>query len=348
MVAEGPRHLPAPSSNLLLEISFCRLLASCEEIAAGQDKGREDLRQWQTSPTYHHVSTPYNAPFAFENQTILIVITTSTVDLFLLILFQQYIETLQEQLADLEDSGRIHPTTLETYRKRIGSLSSSLRRAEVSDLCRLLAPLQSTAAAAATVGAPSTAPNAAPAPDTHTHIRPTLPVAAVTVPKPGPTTTKEGKTAIATLPALKPIALSDTAKSKLNTQGRVQEFLTDELADLAAAMKSNTLAMEAKVKERGTLLDGTEAALDKSGAETKIAASRATVAHRRGRRNFCFTFLVLFIIGTAFVGMYLFIRITSITGYKAAKMARTAATITPPPPSSSQPFDDHLETHSEL
>jgi len=51
----GAQRLPAPSSNLLLEISLCRLLASCEEIAAGQDKGREDLRQWQTSPTYHHV-----------------------------------------------------------------------------------------------------------------------------------------------------------------------------------------------------------------------------------------------------------------------------------------------------
>jgi hypothetical protein len=53
MGVSGAQRLPAPSSNLLL--SFCRLLASCEEIAAGQDKGREDLRQWQTSPTYHHV-----------------------------------------------------------------------------------------------------------------------------------------------------------------------------------------------------------------------------------------------------------------------------------------------------
>ena len=48
--------LPPPSSGLLLELSFRRLLASCEEIAGGQDKGREDLRQWQTSPVFHHVS----------------------------------------------------------------------------------------------------------------------------------------------------------------------------------------------------------------------------------------------------------------------------------------------------
>lgn len=63
MGAPGAHHLPAPSSNLLFEISFCRLLASCEEIAAGQDKGREDLRQWQTSPTYHHVSRTSKALF---------------------------------------------------------------------------------------------------------------------------------------------------------------------------------------------------------------------------------------------------------------------------------------------
>lgn len=63
MGVQRAERLPAPSSNLLLEISFCRLLASCEEIAAGQDKGREDLRQWQRSPTYHHVSMPSNACF---------------------------------------------------------------------------------------------------------------------------------------------------------------------------------------------------------------------------------------------------------------------------------------------
>jgi hypothetical protein len=56
MVAEDPDPLPPPSSGLLLELSFRRLLASCEEIAGGQDKGREDLRHWQTSPVFHHVS----------------------------------------------------------------------------------------------------------------------------------------------------------------------------------------------------------------------------------------------------------------------------------------------------
>lgn len=224
-----------------------------------------------------------------------------------------------------------------------------LKRAKISDLCRLLAPLQSSTAAAGPSSTAPSAPNTLKETTAKPSLRPTPPVAAVTVPKPAPTTNKEGKTTIAPPPGLKPIALSDAAKSKLNNQGRVQEALTDELADLAAAMKTNTLAMEAKVKERGTLLDGTEEALDKSAMETKTASANATVAHRRGRRNFCFTFLVLFIIGTVFVGMYLFIRITTITGYRAAKVVPpkiVEPTTIPPPLSHNENVP--LEPHNEL
>jgi hypothetical protein len=44
----------------------------------------------------------------------------------------------------------------------------------------------------------------------------------------------------------------------------LQEDLTEELAGLAAQLKSSTQAIEGKLKERGQLLDGTEAALDTS------------------------------------------------------------------------------------
>ena len=47
--------LPPPTSGLFLEISFRRLLKSCAEIMAGDNKGREDLTAWQRSPVFHHV-----------------------------------------------------------------------------------------------------------------------------------------------------------------------------------------------------------------------------------------------------------------------------------------------------
>lgn len=108
----------------------------------------------------------------------------------------------------------------------------------------------------------------------------------------------------------------------------MQEALTDELADMASALRSNTLAMEGKVRERGTLLDSTEQALETSLAGTKASASKATALHRRGRINFCFTFLVLLIIGVGFAAMYMFIRVTSFVGYKAP---RGQAPVPPPP-----------------
>ena len=64
----------------------------------------------------------------------------------------QYVETLQEQLADLESSGRIPPNLLDAYQKRTETLSGMLRRAEVPDLCRLLSSMQVAKAAAAAGG----------------------------------------------------------------------------------------------------------------------------------------------------------------------------------------------------
>ena len=249
----------------------------------------------------------------------------------------QYVETLQEQLADLESSGRIPPNLLDAYQKRTETLSGMLRRAEVPDLCRLLSSMQvAKAAAAAGGGARDSGPVAmdtsGSGPAHASSARPSAPLV-MTVPKPihpkpisGNIPPQDGSSSSSPPPPLKPISLSAATQARIQAQGKTQENLTDELVDLAAGLKLNTLAMEAKVKERGTLLDSTEDALDRSATETKNAANKATQIHRRGRVNFCFTILVLLIIGVGFAGMYIFIRITSFTGYKASK-----ATKLPPP-----------------
>ena len=66
-----PEQLPPPESGLFLEVSFRRLLASCEGVANGVASDasttvaaapsmlavRPELaRGWATSPVFHHVS----------------------------------------------------------------------------------------------------------------------------------------------------------------------------------------------------------------------------------------------------------------------------------------------------
>jgi len=237
-------------------------------------------------------------------------------------------------LDDLTNNEKIRPHVRELYKQRVKSLSDSLKRAELSDLCRLVAPYQATAPGPLPTAHAAPAAQSTAAANGGTIQR--APLAPVAVPKKLPPAPGAGAAPI------KPIALSDAAKARLTTQGKVHEALTDELVDMASALKTNTLAMEAKVKERGELLDGTEAALENSVAGTKASAAKATEAHRRGRINFCFTILVMFIIGTGFAAMYIFIRITSLTGYKAAK-----APIPVPTPVPIHPPD--LDgTHTEL
>ncbi|KFM23405.1 hypothetical protein F751_1101 [Auxenochlorella protothecoides] len=110
----------------------------------------------------------------------------------------------------------------------------------------------------------------------------------------------------------------------LDSQAQLQDALTDELAVLAASLKSNTLAMEGRVRERGSLLDATETALDRSLVGVKASNLGATAIHRKcdrwRRMGFCLTLLALLGIVSAFVGMYLFIKLTSLAGYRAVKV----------------------------
>ena len=54
---ERMQSLPAPTSGLFLEVSFRRLLKSCGDIIEGDSKGREDFKDWRSSPVFHHVSS---------------------------------------------------------------------------------------------------------------------------------------------------------------------------------------------------------------------------------------------------------------------------------------------------
>jgi hypothetical protein len=61
----------------------------------------------------------------------------------------------------------------------------------------------------------------------------------------------------------------------------MQDALTEELAGMAASLKSSTLAVEGKLRERGQLLDTTETALDHSLHHTRRSAAEAKNIHSK-------------------------------------------------------------------
>lgn len=133
---DGP--LPSPASGLFLEVSFRRLLASCEDIVAGTSIARPDLiGTWRRSPVFHHVRRRRRAggrvvratrPAAFAP----CLSTDSSISPSML----QYVETLQEQLADLEASGgRVPRALLSRYAGHVDSLAAHLQRPDVPAFC---------------------------------------------------------------------------------------------------------------------------------------------------------------------------------------------------------------------
>lgn len=60
-----------------------------------------------------------------------------------------------------------------------------------------------------------------------------------------------------------------------------QDMLTDELVGMAAGMKSNTLAMEGQLRQRATLLDDTEEAMEHSLQQARKGKQRAKEIHSR-------------------------------------------------------------------
>lgn len=309
----GKEPLPDPTSGIFLEISFRRLLASCESIVAGTSPARPDLaNNWQRSPAFHH-----------------------------------YVETLQEQLADLEAAAgsRLQRTLLERYATHVDVLASQLQKPDLPAFCSpaptaasgtlLALPQQDgqRTKAAGTLTTPDLAGLAvamAPRPVAGVPSVPPRPVA-VLPPVPVSRTPQlplRGAPTQGAPPRPQEQPQSTAQGRRLQTQQQLHEDLTDELAGMAAQLKSSTLAIEGRLRERGQLLDSTEAALDGSLRRTRESKERAAQIHRRGRANFCLTCLVMLVVGLTFAAMYVFIKVTRFAGYRSAPLH--VPTPTPP------------------
>lgn len=232
----------------------------------------------------------------------------------------QYVETLEEQVADLEESSRISEDVIEVYKHHVSAISSALQHPELSDICRLVRKIPQHGKLTSPLRKGSNASNLPTnSPERIPDIRSFQDRKSVSEHK---NISERTDTKISSTPKtsdsakkIRPIALSEAAKSKIENEKRVHESLTDELVSMASALKENTLNMETKVKERGDLLETTENALDRSLTETQASKSKAESARKRSRWNFCLSILVIFIIGIGFAAMFVFIRVTSIAGY---------------------------------
>ncbi|KAK9823753.1 hypothetical protein WJX72_005165 [[Myrmecia] bisecta] len=254
--------LPPPQSGQFLEVSFRRLLKSCEEIMAGDSKGRADLQDWRSSPVFHH-----------------------------------YEETLQEQLTDLESStaNRVDEKVLQLYRQHVKAISSQLQAPDLPAYCQRLPKVRhGVSKMKASTSAPAVSYKFPEASTSEASLR-----------------QRAGKAGAAHLDA--------NTQELIDRQRHLQDHLSDELAGMAAGLVKNARATQGAVEDRGSLLDETETAIDRSLAGAKVASTMSKTQHKRGARSFCATCLVLMVMGFIFIGTYMVIVTTRMAGYKAQR-----------------------------
>lgn len=211
-------------------------------------------------------------------------------------------ETLEQRFRDLKHQNKIGSEDVELYQTRIDSLSDAMEPVSEPKICSSLErALRSNNSS--TLSAPIG--------------RPVFPLGMKTVETAGQASAPAVKKGMPVAMKFEPVSISEATKARLQSQAQVQESLTDELADMAAALKMNTRAVESKVQEREQLLESTEKALDASLQGTKSSVASVVAARRSSRMNICFTLMIILLIGMGFAAMYIFIRVTSFTGYKA-------------------------------
>ena len=139
-----------------------------------------------------------------------------------------------------------------------------------------------------------------------TNVGPTSDLAALSLPSTG--TVKEKK--------FQPISVSAATKSRLVKQQKQQEILTDDVVDLSSQLKESVKSLGAKVAVRNQLLDHAGAALETSVGATKMNVTSIEKTRRKMRMNMCFSVLALLAVMAALGGVLVFIRVTSMVGYR--------------------------------
>ncbi|DBA67359.1 TPA: SNAP receptor use1 [Trebouxia sp. C0005] len=284
--------LPAPKSGSYSELSFRRLLKSCDEIAAGDTKGREELQDWQHSPVFY-----------------------------------QYVSSLEGHLVDLENriSKRVQPETMAQYHAHVNRLKEAINEPAQASFASEATNAGSTDASevianveAQLVGEAASHAAAAPA-ETQ---RP--PAAMFNPPVPNSTRIDESGAAEANSSQglrqrgqRQPEApLSQAAQAKLKMHGNLQENVSDDMVGLSSQLLANVRAMQGAVQTREGLLSEAETAQDASLVNADYAVKTSKNIKNRGKVGLCVKLAILIAVGCIVPAMYIFIRSTYFLGYK--------------------------------
>lgn len=285
-------NLPPPKSGSYSELSFRRLLKSCDEIAAGDTKGRDELQDWQHSPVFY-----------------------------------QYVSSLEGHLVDLEHriSKRVQPETMAQYQAHVKRLKESIDVPTQAPFASEATNAESTNAAevVANVGAQLVGEAASHAAAGPTEI-PQPPSALFHAPVPNSTRTDEsGATEASSSQGLRqrgprpPEApLTQAAQAKLKMHDNLQDNVSDDMVGLSSQLLANVRAMQGAVQAREGLLSEAEVAQDASLAHADYAVKTSKNIKNRGKVGLCIKLAILIAVGCIVPAMYIFIRSTYFLGYK--------------------------------
>ncbi|KAL6751873.1 hypothetical protein V8C86DRAFT_2767726 [Haematococcus lacustris] len=208
-----------------------------------------------------------------------------------LLKMQHAINTLRDQLSDLSHGGSslssVGHSKLALYRQQVDALVSLLPPISLPAYClkpqqRAAAPTQTLRTAADALASPALAPDTV-------------------------------ERAVVGLAA----GISSQAADRLAEQEQLQDGLTDELLEMAAAMKAQALQTQEAVAVRGGLVDTAEAKLVTNVASAQAVAAKAKQQYGRAGSTFCLTCGVLLLVGVVLALMAVYIKFTRWAGYRA-------------------------------
>ncbi|KAL2651821.1 hypothetical protein R1flu_019949 [Riccia fluitans] len=104
--------------------------------------------------------------------------------------------------------------------------------------------------------------------------------------------------------------LDSATHETVDKHRRIQEALTDEMAQLSEQLKNNSYLMEKTLRDTAHYVDDTDAAIEHNLAATNRVNERAGIIYKSNWKTSCYTWLILILMIFVFIFMVGVIRLT--------------------------------------